>query len=103
MAAGLLPMTAIGLTPSFRFMPGIHDLILLLKDIVVPVSGRASVPAIHVLVSVSNKSRHSGFYPWINRTFHARGQCLIIFSRWIVSEYRHAVQNRRAASSHIAS
>ena len=32
-------------------------------------------------ISVSYKSRHSGFIPWISRTFQARGQCLIVFSR----------------------
>ena len=34
-------------------------------------------------MSVSYKSSHSGFTAWMSRTFQARGQCLIVFSRWI--------------------
>jgi hypothetical protein len=29
----------------------------------------------------SYRSAHSGFIPWMSRTFQARGQCLIVFSR----------------------
>ncbi len=33
--------------------------------------------------NVSYKSSHSGFIAWISFTFHARGQCLMFFSRWM--------------------
>ena len=68
------------------------------------------VPAIHDLLSVaqavdtrderrhdaayinpSYKSSHSGLSAWMSRTFHARGQCLTVRSRWIakrMSSYR---------------
>jgi len=34
-------------------------------------------------ISVSYKSSQFGFIEWISRTFQARGQYLMFFSRWI--------------------
>src|ERR1043165_4226018 len=36
-------------------------------------------------ISVSYRSSQFGFIAWINRTFQARGQCLMFFSRWIAN------------------
>ena len=45
--------------------------------------GRACPGHPRLYDSASYKSLHLGFAALMSRTFHARGQCFIIFSRWI--------------------
>jgi len=76
-ASGKLPYSVMaGLVPAIHVFLAFRQ-----KDVDDRDTGELSGGHDDNQMSMSYKSFHSGFIAWTRRTFQARGQCLIVFSR----------------------